>query len=191
MKLWLSVVVFCLTILNLQGRGFNVVPKEMFSEKRVALVIGNNNYKGDLPKLRNPINDAKAIKNLLKSRGFDVIYKTDVTKRAMKKSLKTFYRKIRKGGVGFLYFAGHGIEVEGKNYLIPIGANIEEKDDAKFEGDYYFIKKEFVENMRGWNDFWISTSNNDSSARGFNLKYAGGNILNKSLYNYLLCVREK
>ena len=109
------------------------ITTNMKSEQRVALVIGNNDYQGVLAKLSNPINDAKSIKNILESRGFDVIYKEDITKRSIKNSLQMFYNKIRKGGVGMLYFSGHGIEVDGQNYLIPIDAKLEEKSDAEYE----------------------------------------------------------
>jgi len=102
-------------------------------EQRVALVIGNNNYQGVLSKLSNPINDAKSIKNILEKRGFQVIYREDTTKREMRSSLNQFYMTIKKGGVGMFYFSGHGIEVDGQNYLIPIDAKITAKSDTEFE----------------------------------------------------------
>jgi len=105
----------------------------MQNEHRVALVIGNNDYQGVLPKLNNPINDATAIKNILESRGFDVIYREDVSKKSLKQTLDEFYAKIAKGGVGMLYFSGHGLEVDGQNYLIPIDADIKAKSDTEFE----------------------------------------------------------
>lgn len=103
----------------------------MQKESRVALIIGNNNYKSrSLSKLNNPINDARAIRKILSIRNFEIIYQEDATRRVMNKKLKLFYKKIRNGAVGFLYFSGHGLEVDGENYLIPIDANIEEKDDV-------------------------------------------------------------
>jgi len=109
------------------------ITTEALKEQRVALVIGNNEYEGVLSKLRNPINDAKSIKDILESRGFDVIFKKDSTKKEMRATLNRFYEKIREGGVGMFYFSGHGIEVDGQNYLIPIDAKLEEKSDAEFE----------------------------------------------------------
>jgi len=102
-------------------------------EQRVALVIGNNDYQGVLSKLSNPINDAKSIKNILEQRGFRVIYAENTTKRTMKNNLDKFYTAIQKGGVGMFYFSGHGIEVDGQNYLVPIDAKIEAKSDTEFE----------------------------------------------------------
>lgn len=103
------------------------------NEERVALVIGNNDYQGVLSKLSNPINDAKSIKNILEERGFRVIYAENTGKRAMKNNLNKFYTAIEKGGVGMFYFSGHGIEVDGQNYLIPVDARIEAKSDTEFE----------------------------------------------------------
>ena len=105
----------------------------MQTEQRVALVIGNNNYQGVLSKLKNPVNDASAIKGILQNRGFRVIYIENATKREMRTKLNDFYKEISRGGVGLLYFAGHGIEVEGKNYIIPTDAQLGDKIDAEFE----------------------------------------------------------
>jgi len=102
-------------------------------EQRVALVIGNNDYQGVLSKLNNPINDAKSIKNMLEKRGFKVIYVENTTKKSMRNSLNKFYAIIKKGGVGMFYFSGHGIEVDGQNYLIPVDAKIGAKSDTEFE----------------------------------------------------------
>ena len=103
------------------------------NRQRVALVIGNSNYQGVLPKLNNPINDAKAIKKILEERGFKVIYREDTTKEELRKVLKIFYSRLKRGVIGLLYFSGHGIEVDNKNYLIPINANLKEKEDAEDE----------------------------------------------------------
>ena len=118
-----------------QNRGLNVktTPKETKIEQRVALVVGNNDYRGRLSKLNNPINDARAIKELLEERGFEVIYVEDSSKKSMKENLSKFYSQIQKGGVGMFYFSGHGIEVEGQNYLIPTDAKIEAKSDTEYE----------------------------------------------------------
>ena len=102
-------------------------------EQRVALVIGNNDYQGVLSKLSNPVNDARAIKGMLEQRGFRVIYSENGTKRGMKKSLDEFYTSISQGGVGMFYFSGHGIEVDGQNYLIPVDAKIDAKSDTEYE----------------------------------------------------------
>ena len=123
-------IVLLFTISSLYGSS---VIEMMKAEKRTALVVGNNSYQGGWAILRNPINDAKAIKEILEERGFNVIYTENATKRELRISLETFYKEIENGGVGLFYFAGHGIELDGKNYLIPIDANFTEKKDAEFE----------------------------------------------------------
>ena len=115
------------------NRGLNLKTTEKKIEQRVALVIGNNDYRGRLSKLNNPINDSRALKDILETRGFEVIYSEDGGKKSMKQNLDKFYSKIAKGGVGMFYFSGHGIEVDGQNYLIPIDAKIEAKSDTEYE----------------------------------------------------------
>jgi len=100
-------------------------------ERRTALVIGNGNYKSS--PLRNPVNDANDIAKALRSLGFTVIHKKNASQREMEKSIRDFGERLRKGGVGLFYYAGHGVQVNGRNYLIPLGAEIYEETDVKYE----------------------------------------------------------
>jgi len=109
------------------------ISTKLKQEQRVAFIVGNNDYKGVLSKLRNPINDARLMRSVLESKGFEVIYRENINKRDIKDTLKKFYEKIQKGGVGLFYFSGHGVELDGKNYLIPIDAKLDEKSDTEFE----------------------------------------------------------
>jgi len=127
--LLLTLIIF----IQAKDKAIRINNNSMKTEQRVALVIGNSDYQGVLSKLSNPINDAKAIKKILEDRGFNVIYRDNVNKKSMRESLNKFYAKIAKGGVGMFYFSGHGLEVEGQNYLIPIDANIKAKSDTEFE----------------------------------------------------------
>jgi len=106
--------------------------KKMKEEKRIALVIGNSNYQ-HLSKLKNPLNDAKAMKEALEVRGFEVIYKENATKREMKKLVKAFGYKLSRGGVGLYFFAGHGINVEGINYLVGVDSLMDDVDEVEYE----------------------------------------------------------
>ena len=90
-------------------------------EKRVALVIGNRDY-ATAP-LLNPVNDALAMTQVLQEVGFDVMSYTDIDKKKMAQVINRFGQKIAKGGVGLFYFAGHGMQVKGENYLIPVDVN--------------------------------------------------------------------
>jgi hypothetical protein len=97
-----------------------------------ALVIGNSRYQYTTP-LPNPANDAKDIANALKPLGFEVTLKVDATLKAMENNIKRFGRKLREGGVGLFYYAGHGVQVAGRNYLIPIDADVDSESDIKYE----------------------------------------------------------
>jgi uncharacterized caspase-like protein len=97
---------------------------------RVALVIGNSKYVGDAA-LRNPANDADAIEAALKDLDFNVIKKNDLDLEQMKAALIDFQEKIPKGGLGLFYYAGHGLQLDGANFLVPISARIQEEADVK------------------------------------------------------------
>ena len=98
---------------------------------RTALIIGNSNYKN--APLKNPTNDAKDMAEVLKKSGFDVSLKINASQREMESAVRSFGKKLRRGGAGLFYYAGHGIQANGRNYLIPIGATIESESDVKYE----------------------------------------------------------
>lgn len=84
---------------------------------RVAWIIGNNNYE-EAP-LRNPVNDANAIASIFKSMGYEIIKTKNITSVKMRKQLYVFGHKARKSKIAVVFYAGHAIQVHGKNYLIP------------------------------------------------------------------------
>jgi carboxyl-terminal processing protease len=103
------------------------------AEPRVALVIGNSAYQGDLPALPNPANDAKLMAQTLKSVGFDVVEAEDANKEQMIAALSQFRDKLVAAGntaTGLFFYAGHGLQVGGENYLIPIDAKIQAEKDV-------------------------------------------------------------
>jgi len=87
--------------------------------KRVALVIGNNDY-DNVPKLQKAVNDADAISKELAKLGFEVVTAQDVGRRAMSRALVELEGKIGAGDTALVYFAGHGFAVDGTNYLLPV-----------------------------------------------------------------------
>ena len=101
-------------------------------EPRIALVIGNSKY--SFSPLKNPANDARMIAGALRAVGFEVIEKIDASRRDMRRSMIRFGRRLGKGGVGLFYYAGHGIQISGDNYLIPVDAEIEAEDHVEVEG---------------------------------------------------------
>ena len=92
------------------------------AERRVALVIGNGAYVS--APLSNPVNDAKAMARSLNALGFEVIERENVTKSQMEDAVGLFGERLSEDAVGLVYYSGHGIQVAGKNYLIPIDAEI-------------------------------------------------------------------
>jgi len=92
-------------------------------EPRIALVIGNSTYR-ESP-LRNPVNDARAMTRTLRDLGFTVLAHENASKRTMEGAIVEFGRRLAEGGVGFFYYAGHGLQVRGRNYLVPVDADID------------------------------------------------------------------
>src|SRR5207244_3537414 len=100
------------------------------ADKRVALVIGNSAYR-NVAKLSNPANDAAAVATMFKSAGFDTVAtKLNLTVSELRKTLRDFGNKSRDADVAVVYYAGHGIELDGNNYLIPIDATLETDADV-------------------------------------------------------------
>jgi hypothetical protein len=102
------------------------VPRE---EPRLALLIGNSAYR-ESP-LRNPVNDVRAMAQKFKDLGFTVIAHENATKRAMEAAILEFGRRLAEGGVGAFYYAGHGLQVRGRNYLVPVDAEIEDEASTR------------------------------------------------------------
>ena len=114
-------------------RGVTMVPPTPTAsppERRVALVIGNAAYQYTAP-LTNPVNDAQDMARVLTDLQFQVILKTDATLETMADAIFAFGERLKGGGVGLLYYSGHGLQVKGENYLIPIDANLVREDDIK------------------------------------------------------------
>jgi len=102
------------------------------SQNRIALVIGNAAYKTS--PLKNPVNDARDISVKLRQYGFKVEHLSNATARQMEQAISQFGKKLnQEDSVGLFYFAGHGVQVNNRNYLLPIGANIESEADVKYE----------------------------------------------------------
>lgn len=101
-------------------------------QKRVALVIGNSAYKG-APALRNPVNDAKAMSNALNRLGFEVIEVTDATQKEMNRAITLFGEKLNSESAALFFYAGHGLQVRGKNYIVPVDAQIKSESAVASE----------------------------------------------------------
>ena len=95
---------------------------------RVALVVGNGGYDpANITRLDNPVNDARLMASTLETVGFEVSLVTDADRESMNEAIEEFGRRLKVEGrdaVGLFYYAGHGVEAKGRNYLIPLGAEI-------------------------------------------------------------------
>jgi uncharacterized caspase-like protein len=100
-------------------------------EQRIALVIGNSAYSSG--PLKSPVNDAAAMSAQLQKLGFTVILKMDANLRGMEGALADFGDRLKQGGVGLFYYAGHGLQVGGVNYLVPVEARINRESDIRHE----------------------------------------------------------
>ena len=103
------------------------------ADQRVALVIGNSAYQ-NVPKLSNPVNDARSVAALLRDAGFDVVEsRLDLDANSLKRAMRDFTDMVQDADVAVVYYAGHGIEVDGNNYLIPVDAVLERDVDVDDE----------------------------------------------------------
>ncbi|MBF0295215.1 MAG: caspase family protein [Magnetococcales bacterium] len=95
-------------------------------EKRVALVIGNNEY-AHVEKLKNAVADAKAMKQELARLGFDVVFRQNADRNAMNDAVDEFLGKLSTEAVGLVFYAGHGVQIKSANYLIPVDVQAEKE----------------------------------------------------------------
>ncbi len=129
-------VLTLILFLNLSVPGISMFNISMFNisvayaSNRTALVVGNSTYKSS--PLHNPVNDASDIAKVLKSLGFDVILKKNADKQSMENAMRTFGRKLARSEIGLFYYAGHGMQLQGINYLIPVNNNIKEESEVRY-----------------------------------------------------------
>ncbi len=119
----------------LEGNGFKLAQAQK-AESRIALVIGNSQYQANTP-LANPINDAQAVAQLLNSAGFEVVMAFDLARDIMKQTVEEFAARANEKGpdtVVLVYYAGHGLQVDGENYLVPVDAKFQAEADLPDQG---------------------------------------------------------
>jgi uncharacterized caspase-like protein len=106
-----------------------------FAENRIALVIGNSSYQ-TVSVLPNPANDAKAVTQLLTDAGFEIVQAADLTQTDLRRAIRDFAAKVSAKGtdtVALVFYAGHGLQIDGENYLVPVDANIQRESDVAIE----------------------------------------------------------
>jgi hypothetical protein len=159
-----------------QERALNVTQP---GERRIALVIGNSAYtQGMLP---NPVNDARDIAAALRQANFDVLFGTNQNRRQMTDLIRQFGEKIRNGGVGLFYFAGHGVQVSSTNYLIPVGAEITKETEVEFESvSVNFVLAQMEDARNKLNIVILDACRDNPFARSFRTSSERGLAVTKS-----------
>ena len=143
-----------------------LVQENSTAEQRFALIIGNAVY--ETSPLKNPVNDARAMAQTLTALGFQVILKENVNQVEMKRAVREFGEKIKNGGIGLFYFAGHGVQVKGQNYLVPVGATITKEEEVEYEGvDVGFVMAQMEAAKNKMNIVILDACRNNPFARSY------------------------
>jgi hypothetical protein len=130
---YLLVMLLAVPLIWSQERAMRPVTSEAISENRQALVIGNSEYQY-AGRLRNPVNDARAIGSTLKQLGFKVTTITNADQRKIERSIRNFGKQLKQNkGVGLFYFAGHGMQFDGENYLLPTDIDPSTEEDVRYD----------------------------------------------------------
>jgi len=142
-------------------------PAPTANVKRIALVIGNGAYTW-APPLKNPPNDARDMAATLKTLGFDVTSGINVSQKDMKRLIREFGMKLKNGGSGLFYYAGHGVQSKGRNYLIPVDANIQSEAEVEDSGVDAALVLNFMDDAQnGLNIVILDACRNNPFARSF------------------------
>lgn len=135
-------------------------------EQLIALVIGNSTYSSG--PLKNPVYDATDIATALTDLGFVVILKRNAGHREMEEAVDDFGNRLKRGGVGLFYYAGHGIQVSGVNYLIPVDARMKKELDIKYQAlDVNKILDEMANANNGFNIVILDACRDNPFSRSF------------------------
>ncbi|MFT5400345.1 MAG: putative caspase-like protein [Planctomycetota bacterium] len=117
---------FALLFITLSGSAAAAV------QDRIALVVGNSNY--PVGRLKNAVNDSQLMARTLEAKGFKVTSLQNATQRQLEGAIRKFASELTEQSVGLFYYAGHGIELDGNNFLIPVDAEIYSEVDVEYEG---------------------------------------------------------
>ncbi len=136
--------------------------------KRVALVVGNGRYQG-VPPLANAVNDAEDICKALRELKFDVLCMRDIkTRKEFRRSIQDFRARLLPGTAGLFYYAGHGMQIDGENYLLPTEANIERREDVEDESlSLRYLMATLDEAANGFNLIILDACRNSPFTRSF------------------------
>ncbi|MFM9848910.1 MAG: caspase domain-containing protein [Hyphomicrobiaceae bacterium] len=139
-------------------------PQTAHAQKRVALVIGNSAYE-NTAKLANPANDASDVADVLKAHAFQVLEGYDLSKAAIDAKLREFARALSANEVGLFFYAGHGLQVSGTNYLVPVDARLEDASGLDFELVRLDLVQRTMEREAGTNIIFLDACRDNPLAR--------------------------
>jgi len=117
------------------------------AEKRVALVIGNNDYR-NVPKLQKAVNDARTMGDTLKQLGFSVMVAENQTRQAFSQTLLAFDKAVEPGDTAFFFYAGHGFEIAGQNFLLPTDVPAATEGQEELVRDASVLADRIIERMQ-------------------------------------------
>lgn len=159
-------MLFVTGLSSAKDRSLVVKDEPRNSQKRIALVVGNASYKK--APLKNPLHDARKMSDTLSKLGFDVITKENTNQKELERAIKDFALKLSNGNIGIFFFAGHGVEVEGRNYIIPIDAEIEDENDVKYKAvDVQMVLEKMESSRNQVNIVILDACRNNPFTRGF------------------------
>src|SRR6201996_2052165 len=141
-RFWLR---FTIVVLGLAMPLILAVPAE--AAKRVALVIGNNDYK-NVPKLQKAVNDARVMGETLKQLGFSVMLAENQTRQAFSETLLAFDQAVEPGDTAFFFYAGHGFEIAGQNFLLPIDVPAATEGQEELVRDASVLADRIIERLQ-------------------------------------------
>jgi Caspase domain len=118
-----------------------------YAEKRVALVVGNNDYK-NVPKLQKAVNDARTMGDTLKQLGFSVMVAENQTRQAFSETLLAFDKAVEPGDTAFFFYAGHGFEIAGQNFLLPTDVPAATEGQEELVRDASILADRVVERLQ-------------------------------------------
>ena len=145
-------------------------------DKRIALVIGNARYPA-IP-LNNPENDARVVGRTLRGLGFEVIEHVNLPVKKFRQVLRDYVRRLQsENGIGLLFYAGHGVQIDGRNYLLPVDINLRDQEEIKDEAvdiDDLFVSKLDRASSRGLIVILDACRDNPFSKKTRNIQASGG-----------------
>jgi Caspase domain len=144
MKNWLS---FRAALAMSLAASFLALAAPAHAEKRVALVIGNNDYK-NVPKLQKAVNDARTMGDTLKQLGFSVMVAENQNRQAFSETLLAFDKAVEPGDTAFFFYAGHGFEIAGQNFLLPTDVPAASEGQEELVRDASVLADRIIERLQ-------------------------------------------